>query len=134
MQLVQLAVIDSTVPAISSDPVVPPPTRDHFRLSLDISPTGFTLRGAEDTLAEDEATIPCPEGACQNRDSYDFTRLTELLTEIKGAHPAEDVIIFVPHERIPYEVLVAAMDAARGAEEAGGLLFPRVTIAGGLSG
>lgn len=133
-QLVQLAVIDSTLPAISEQiaPPEPTPTQEPFRLSLAISGEGFTLMGADEVLGEDNNTIPCVDGACATRDSYDFAGLTSKLAEVKGAHPDESVIILVPDVRVPYEVLVAAMDAAR--EDSGGLLFPNVTIAGGLSG
>ena len=132
-QLVQLAVIDSTVPAISPNPTPSPAPPNQLRLSLAISSAGFTLMGAEGILDDESARVPCLEAVCTGREGYDFAALQQRLIEIKAAHPDEELIILVPDERTPYEVIVATMDAAR--EDVGSaLLFPNVTIAGGLSG
>jgi len=133
-QLVQLAVIDSTLPAITNEPAPPrpDPTVTPLQVSLGISRSGLTLMGVERVFGEEDTSLPCAGGVCATVDSYDFAGLTAKLIEVKDAHPEADVLILVPDERVSYEVLVSAMDAAR--QDSDRLLFPNVTIAGGLSG
>ncbi|MEL6348007.1 MAG: biopolymer transporter ExbD [Myxococcota bacterium] len=125
-QLVQLAVLDSTQPAIS-DTVVPSPDPG-FLLSLKVQPDGLVLGGSAEDLI-DEPVLSCAQGRCQGVDSYPLEQLQAQLANIKSNHPDEQAIVLEPSGNIPYEVLIAVMDASR--ELDGRLLFPSPTISGG---
>ncbi len=125
-QMVHLAVIDSTLPAIS--PITAPaPPSEALLLRLLITGEGMALKGSQGLEVEG---LPCAETKCAGVSSYDFEGLSAQLADIKVQHPTADSLVLVPTERVPYEVLIAAMDAAR--EDAShNLLFPYVTISGG---
>ena len=149
---VNLAVIDSTLPAIGPpvqaelDPDEKPP----LVLSVLITDKGLTIAGADAILnpdrpegepppssEEQEPTIPCPGNNCTDLDSYNFEELTRLLGLIKDEYPDDENVILVPESRIPYEILVKVMDSSREDVETKNEdgtsrpLFPYVVIAGG---
>ncbi len=137
-QVVHLAVIDSTLPGIeeeSDEPVEP-----GLKLSLLITDQGITVAGSEALLPNSEGegpTLPCSGDPCAGPESYDYYALTELLGQVKDEHPDEATVILVPESRVPYEVIVGVMDAAREDPETIGPdgtprpLFPNVVVAGG---
>lgn len=152
---VNLAVIDSTLPAIGppqateQDPDEKPP----LVLSVLITYKGLTIAGAdavlpgivgEEAIAEGEdgerpPTIPCSEDPCAGVDSYDYEELTRILAQIKDEYPDDENVILVPDSKIAYEVIVRVMDACRedrndrDAQNEPRLLFPYVVIAGGAN-
>jgi hypothetical protein len=147
-QFISLAVIDSTLPAIG--PPVPqedkPDTeKPPLQLSILITSEGYTIAGADAVLkpeggggeGEDAGpTVPCKEAGCPTPDSYDNKELVRYLNLIKDQYPDDENVILVPEGRIPYEVLVVAMDATREdpetkVDDKARLLFPFVVIAGG---
>ena len=152
-EFVQLAVIDSTLPAIGPpQPVTEQeePEKPPLQLSLGITSKGILVLGADHVLypdggapavAEGEQrppTVPCKSGAiCTSVEDYDWPELTRLLAKIKKEYPDDQNVILVPDSRIHYEVLVATMDASRqdkenqNAEGQATDLFPYVVIAGG---
>ncbi len=150
-QFVQLAVIDSTLPAIGPPAETPPDDEDPpLMLSLAITDQGYTIlgdngvvsgtpeEGAEepDPEAEIEPTIPCKSRPCAGVESYDYDELTRLLGLIKDEYPDDENVILVPESRIPYEVIVKTMDSTREdpstpVDGSPRLLFPFVVIAGG---
>jgi biopolymer transport protein ExbD len=136
---VQLAVIDSTMPAIGAPSDEPPPLDEDppLTLSVIISEQGFTVKHnkemegmSEEQIAaaaaaaaeseEEGPTLPCmDEGRkldkCANPDQYDYLGLTNLLMQVQTDHaePTDQNIILVPESRIPYAVIVRTMDASR---------------------
>ena len=150
-QFVHLAVIDSTLPAIG--PPVPvdeedKPDKPPLQLSLGVTAKGIRVMGADHVLFPDGApqvaegedkppTVPCKSGGtCTGVDDYDWSELTRLLATIKDEYPDDENVIFVPDNKIRYEILITAMDATREDTENPGpdgarLLFPFVVIAGG---
>ena len=153
-QFVNLAVIDSTLPAIGPPTVVEqdPDEKPPLVLSVLITRRGLTVAGADAILSEQlgEAavpaegeeeergpTIPCPEDPCAGIDSYDYGELTRILSLIKDEYPDDQNVILVPDTRIIYEVIVKVMDASRedsqnvDAQGKARELFPFVVIAGG---
>jgi biopolymer transport protein ExbD len=146
MQLMSLAVIDSTLPAISSEPVEQEEDDEDKPLNMSILLTeeGFTVTGADKVLAEEEggpgAKLECKEVGCPTADSYDFAELKARLHKVKDVYDQErDAnVILVPDSTIPYEALVLTMDAARDdpevldADGKARILFPYVVIAGGV--
>lgn len=145
-QFVTLAVIDSTLPAIGKPTESTEPEEEKLNLSVAVTPTGFSILGASGVLGNPEgegATVPCLQDGCPGRDAYDYPRLTQMLGQIKDQFPNEENIILIPASNIPYEVLIATMDATRedrgtkvrveGREgEVFRPLFPYVVIAGGV--
>lgn len=137
-QFVNLAVIDSTLPAISDDPAPVEPLREPLDLTVAITGEGFSLLSRQGALdaegrpAPQEGTaLGCRGGACAGPESYDLAALGRALSLVKDAHPDEDVVILAPDSRVPFEVLVAVMDTARSEPGTDRLLFPRVVMAGG---
>ena len=70
-------------------------------------------------------TIPADEAG-----RYDTDALTECLREVKSLHPDEDTIILSADPTVPYEDVVAAMDASRSDDD--GPLFTEVLLAAGV--
>jgi biopolymer transport protein ExbD len=126
-QLMNLAVVDTTLPAICSSCELEAVEEEPLNLGLRISDTGLRLTGADKIL--DDPTIPCESGACSGLESYNFSALQDRLRQVKSAHPGEEALVVVPDESVPYEVIIGAIDAARQTGER--LLFPSVTISGG---
>lgn len=143
-QFVSLAVIDSTLPAISQE-VVPTDEEPEEKLNLSILVTGngFTITGADAILPPDDEDngpkVPCLDAGCRTPESYDYHGLTERLARVKDQHEDEENVILVPGGETPYEVLVHTMDAARDDQEdkdsegKARLLFPYVVIAAGVN-
>lgn len=140
VQFVSIAVIDSTLPAIGK------PTEaqeeepeEKLNLSVLITSKGFTIAGANAVLGEgDGPTIPCLRDGCPGVEAYDTETLTRKLGEIKDQYEKEENVIIVPEANIPYDVLIATMDASREDEntkvdDKPRLLFPFVVIAGGVN-
>ena len=63
--------------------------------------------------------------------AYDFDRLRGCIEGIKNDHPRETRIVIGGENNIDYDVLIRAMDAARGTPEAP--LFPQVLLSSGVS-
>lgn len=126
-QLIPLAVIDSSLPAIGA-PLKAPPAHDALVTpQLIIDAAGVTILGAEDVLTAAEARISTQDGL------HDLAALQARLARIKRAHPGAEVVILVPAEATPYEILVEMMDTARQMD-ADTPLFPTVTLSGGMPG
>ena len=152
-QFVQLAVIDSTLPAIGppqevqQDEDTDPP----LMLSIAVTDQGFTILGDNGVVTGDggeeeaaapeegvtpEPTIPCSNRPCDGVDAYDYKELTRMLGLIKDEYPEDENVILVPESRIPYEVIVMTMDGSRDdpntkVDGSPRVLFPFVVIAGG---
>lgn len=143
-QFINLAVIDSTLPAIGapSEPSDPPDVPP-LNLKVLVTSEGFTIATDVAVLPQqggEGPTVPCRENNCPNVESYDYAQLTRLLSEIKDEYSHEENVILVPEPHIRYETLIRTMDATR--EDASVKvqtdegqknkeLFPYVVIAGG---
>lgn len=101
-------------------------------LTVGIAKTGYFVAATGAVLpgvAEGQAN---PQGAptiarLANGD-YDTKSLTEKMKEVKTAFPQESKVIIAAETDVPYEALVATMDALRETEDRK-LLFPDVTLA-----
>lgn len=139
-QFVHLAVIDTTLPGPGQEDAA-------LALVLFVTERGLAVSGADAIVyprggapgpADPSApTLPCASGYCREVSDYDWRGLTRLLSRIKDRYPQEEELVIVPDARVPYEVIIAAMDAARvdtGARGADGRprsLFPQVVLADG---
>lgn len=145
-QFVTLAVIDSTLPAITTEvtPVETDEDEEVLELSVLVTKEGFTLagKGVDKVLEkEDEisgAKIPCLDAGCQTPESYNYRGLTERCGRLKDRFEDAINVILVPESSILYEVIVLTMDATRDDQEdkdedlKARVLFPNVVIAGGV--
>ena len=157
VQFMNLALIDSTLPAIGPPPDTPPEEDEDppLVLSVLITAKGFTIAGADAVLKpegeaaaapapaegeEAEPTVPCTDdGQCGTPEDYDYAELTRLLALIKTEYPDDENVILVPESEVVYEVIVRTMDASRDDLENPNpdgtrrSLFPYVVIAGGAT-
>jgi biopolymer transport protein ExbD len=131
---VELAVVDTTLPAICSSNCGDEIDEPRLNLSVAVTKTGLYVHGTEGVLEEEEQGffIPCTTGNCVADDSYDYTELTRVLALVKDEHPYTEDLILVPDGRVPYNSLIGVMDASRDDPRNGGQrLFPYQTVAGG---
>ncbi len=130
-QVINLSVIDSTMPAIHVDGDTPEPS---LQLTVAVTDEGLAVKGDGEVLPDSGAMdLPCGISPCQGVQAYDYDGLTELLGRVKDHHPDEETVILLPEERVPYEVLIRVMDAAREDAGADRPLFPQVVMAGGAT-
>ncbi len=145
-QFVHLSAIDTLAPVLAAPGDPAEGSEDAVTLLVILGSRGITIAGADPVVypqgAPAEAplsrppTLPCA-GACTSVDSYDWRGLTATLSRIKDAWPEEEDLLLLPEDDLPYEVIVAAMDASRADRGARGLdgrpraLFPRVVLASG---
>ncbi|MBI3179440.1 MAG: biopolymer transporter ExbD [Deltaproteobacteria bacterium] len=135
----QLSVIQISVPVASSTGETDiAKEEDAVTLNLRITATTFDLSASSDTLSPTEvkklkASIPRVHGDDAAERAV-YQQVSEAAYQIKGKYTASDTVIVVPDPEIPYEVVVASMDAVRDiVQERGGLkskvtLFPRVVL------
>ena len=132
---VELAVGETTAPAICSSACEDEIDTPRLKLSVAVTRSGLYIQGTEGVLEEDEQGffIACTTGSCVNDDSYDYAELTRLLALVKDEHPYTEDMVLVPDGRVPYNSLIGVMDAARDDPRNGGLrMFPYQTVAGGV--
>ncbi len=132
---VELAVVETTAPAICSSDCEDEIDTPRLKLSVAVTRSGLYIQGTEGVLEEDEQGffIACTTGSCVNDDSYDYAELTRLLALVKDEHPYTEDMVLVPDGRVPYNSLIGVMDAARDDPRNGGLrMFPYQTVAGGV--
>ena len=124
---VSLANINVSSPTIASGGSAneePPPEKPPLNLTVSVGASGFTVAASGGVLP----IIPkLPTG------QYDYKGLTNKLKEIKGApdNAAETKANFSADAQIPYDIVVATLDAMRTTED-GKMLFPDVSFAAGL--
>jgi len=123
------------------------PPRPELNLTVSITDKGFTLatsgavlfrgfvlsaQGVQQTSTE----LPTVPLAADGK--HDLVALTKLLVQLKSFYPDEERAIITATPQIPYELLVATMDAMRqqagataGAEPQ--VLFPGVLLGAGVN-
>ena len=143
-QFIEYSIIDSTLPAISSEPTQAGATPPEQMLTLMVvmSEKGFTVTGADTVLDPANAAagplIPCTGGTCSSPDKFDYKELTRRLGRVKDVYPEHEDLVLIPAPWIPYEVIVLTMDATRedrdrrDAQSRARVLFPNVVIAASL--
>lgn len=146
---VEIAIIDTTLPAIGAPSSAPPDNQINeapLNLSLAILKTGIQVIGAGDFGIEPPAiveggtpqpTIPCKSGGtCRNVNDYDWDLLNQKLVMVKknadDANRGSENVILVPDSTIRYEIIIKMMDTTRNdSNDKKSTLFPNVVIAGG---
>jgi biopolymer transport protein ExbD len=113
---VNLAVIDSTLPAIGAPTEADEPDTPPLNLKVLVTSEGFTIATDVAVLpsaASDGPTVPCRQSGCPGIESYDFEALTALLSTIKDEYSHEENVILVPESHIRYDIIIMTMDATR---------------------
>jgi biopolymer transport protein ExbD len=124
---VSLSNINVTVPTIAEGGAAadePPPEKPPLNLTVSVGSTGFTVAGSGNVLP----IIPKMANG-----QYDYKGLTAKLKEIKAVpgNEGETKANFNADAIIPYDVVVATLDAMRTTDD-GKLLFPDVAFAAGI--
>jgi len=145
----ELAVIDTTLPAIGSpsESTEDVPDKKPLELKLAITYKGIKILGADPYLypggrpaaAEGEAAPPdvaCGSNdRCRGMEDYKWSDLADKLTKIKKGAKDDDRdsenVVLIPEANIKYEILVKAMDITRKNGDTS--LFPKVSFAGGTN-
>jgi len=102
-----------------------------LHLTVTLADRGMIVAGAGGTvapgcegLAAGSITVP------KRGDVYDFEGLTACLQRVKRDFPGEREVIVSANPNVPYEAVVATMDAAR--TDGVNQLFPAVLISAGV--
>jgi biopolymer transport protein TolR len=124
----QLSNINASLPSISSggaaDSQPDEPPKPPLNLTVSVGATGFTIAASGGVLP----IVPkMPNG------QYDYKTLTTKLKEIKGStdNADETKATFNADANVPYDIVVATLDAMRTTEE-GKALFPDILFAAGI--
>ena len=124
---VSLANINASLPSISAgggagqnNPDEKPP----LNLTVSVGASGFTIAASGGVLP---IVAKLPNG------QYDYKTLTTKLKEIKSApdNADETKATFNADANVPYDIVVATLDAMRTTEE-GKVLFPDINFAAGI--
>ena len=125
VSLGNINVCSPTIAAAGSASDEPPPMeKPPLNLSVTVGQSGFTVAASGGVLP---VISKLPGG------QYDYKGLTKKLQEIKSApdNAGETKAIFSADATIPYDIVVATLDATRTTED-GKVLFPDITFSAGL--
>jgi len=126
-----------------------------LKLTVAVGYRGFIVAGAGGVMEGDDGALPtircrlplqsgrCPAfsavrgGERRWIDGYDYERLTRLAEQIKEQHPDQRQVLLTADRRVPYRVVIGAMDALRGSPSArctgdDGCLFDRAIFSAGV--
>lgn len=151
LKSVELAIIETKLPAISQGGPPPEdvPAKPPLSLTLALTGNGIRILANPDYLGLGEAapaeggatppTVPCKSGgSCKGVDDYNWEDLNKKLVQIKEEAKKDETdtssVILLPDKDLRYEILVKAMDTSRKNIDKSAdlkLLFPVVSIAGG---
>ncbi|MFQ5588561.1 MAG: ExbD/TolR family protein [Nitrospiria bacterium] len=112
----RLAILEMRLPTSESAPLAAKTDKEPFRLIVTLRSTGLTVLGSgieRTTLSFQQA-------------GDDLDGLSRLLKQVKEAHPREKSVILLSEPDVPYEALIAVMDACR--EARGTPLFPEISV------
>jgi uncharacterized membrane protein YkoI len=105
--------------------------RASLGLTVVVTTDGFQVRGDAVSFPDDDGSLR----RLSDGGDYPFDALSALLARIKADHPDEETVTVAAVGIIPYEVLVATLDACRKSPSGSGsdTLFPSVVIAAGAA-
>ena len=122
------------------------PPKPELNLTVSITEKGYTLATSGAVLFRGfsltaqgvaQTTIELPTVPLMADGKHDLAALTQLLLQFKALYPDEDRAIITVTPQIPYELLVATMDAMRQSAATGSeehkLLFPGVLLGAGVN-
>ena len=131
---VHLRIINASVPTISEDNTIEVQKRK-VTATLRIKQKELSLAAGNEWISAEEEKQLRYLLPNKKRNKHDFKGLTAALVSIKKKYNKSDTIVIIPDMKIPYAVLIKAMDASRkmpGVEEtcteAKCYLFPNVVV------
>jgi biopolymer transport protein ExbD len=132
--LIQLMLINAQfgsyaeLPGTAATTVAGHPEAGVLALNVTVAPEGYRVawtEGGERAARE----LLCSAQPCADPDAWDRAGLQQVAGEIKDRFPDEKQVVITPKPGVPFEVLVATMDALR--ERPSGAMFPDAVFAGG---
>jgi len=108
----------------------PDQKKQDLNLTLQISDKGYTIAASGAVLYENDVPGRLPTIPKKGAD-YDFAGLTAKMRTIKDNFSDETKVIINANPEIPYETVVAAMDAIR--TDGQKTLFPDVILSAGVN-
>ncbi|MFQ5597575.1 MAG: ExbD/TolR family protein [Nitrospiria bacterium] len=112
----RLAILEMKLPTGQSATSAIKAEKDPFRLIVTLREKELTILGS----GIKKTQLPFKKG------NYDLAGLTSILKQMKQQHPQETSMILLSEPEIPYESLIAIMDACR--EDQAAVLFPDISI------
>lgn len=112
----RLAILEMNLPTSQEETPVIQNEKEPFRLIVTLRKKHLTVLGS----GIGSAQLSSKDGA------YDLARLVILLKKVKQDYPKEKSVILLSEAEIPYESLIAVMDACR--EDGAEPLFPEISI------
>ena len=103
-------------------------TEPGLDLTVTIVERGFLVAGRGGRLAPGCRELTSAPGLTV--EGHDYDALRECAERVHAAYSDEDSVMLTADPQVPYEDVIAAMDALRGNDA--GLLFPRVMLSAGL--
>jgi len=124
---VSLANINASLPSLSAGgggATDEQPDKPPLNLTVSVGATGFTVAASGGVLP---IVAKLPNG------QYDYKTLTTKLREIKSSpdNATETKATFNADANVPYDIVVATLDAMRQADD-GKVLFPDINFAAGI--
>ncbi len=112
----RLAVLEMKLPDSQKNPEIVQSEKEPFRLVVALRATGLTVSGSGITLTRFPFTRP----------GDPLEPLSRLLQKVKNSYPNEQAMILLSEPDIPYDSLIAVMDACRETQDQ--VLFPKISI------
>jgi biopolymer transport protein TolR len=101
-----------------------------LNLSVSVTHDAVRVAGSGGVLAPGCDEMASAGTRTITRDGHEWEQLTQCLTRIHAAYPEEREVILSADAQVPYEDVIAAMDAARADGTAP--LFPEVRLSAGV--
>lgn len=124
-----VALLPAALPTRSEAAAGAEPPANQVMVTLQISAAGYKAHAQNERLTREELAalrfeLPAGEWA-----KMPYEELTSKLLAIKEKYRASDTVIILPEDKVPYDVIVRTMDAARGTGSAPRTnLFTKVVI------
>jgi len=150
MEAVKIAVVNVATPNIGPSSQVTPPTDNPedkpLKLTIALTDRGITVFARDQVIENKDdplgPTIPKIDGQEEDENGkmvnarvYNYSKLVEIISDIKDANPTEENIIISAEPNIKYESIMNVMDTTREKKdgEKKRKLFPNVVLSAGVA-
>jgi biopolymer transport protein ExbD len=127
-----VALLPAALPTRSESAAGAEPPANQVMVTLQISAAGFKAHAQNERLSREELAalrFELPAAGAGGWAKMPYEELTTKLLSIKEKYRASDTVIILPEDKVPYDVIVRTMDAARGTGSAPRTnLFTKVVI------
>lgn len=149
MEAVKIAVVNVATPNIGPASVAPPTNNNEdkpLKLTIALTDRGITVFARDQVIENKDdplgPTIPKIDGQEEDANGkmvnarvYNYTRLVEIISDIKDANPTEENIIISAEPNIKYHYIMQVMDTTREKKDGDKKrkLFPNVVLSAGVA-